>query len=76
MQQLYPSTSDQDWIFIRYAEVLLNYAEAQNEAVGPDAPFMPPLNELRSRPSVNLPALPGWIIKRQTCASASEMSAV
>jgi hypothetical protein len=65
MQQLYPSTSDQDWIFIRYAEVLLNYAEAQNEAAGPDASVYAAINMIRSRPGVNLPALPGGLQKEE-----------
>lgn len=63
MQQLYPSTSDQDWIFIRYAEVLLNYAEAQNEAAGPDASVYDAVNRVRSRPSVNQPPLPAGLSK-------------
>lgn len=46
---LYSRSSDQDWIFIRYAEVLLNYAEAQNEAVGPDATVYDAINEIRQR---------------------------
>jgi hypothetical protein len=29
--------SGQNYVYYRYAEVLLNYAEAQNEAAGPDA---------------------------------------
>ncbi|MET0637437.1 MAG: RagB/SusD family nutrient uptake outer membrane protein [Chitinophagaceae bacterium] len=41
--------ADNDWIFIRYAEVLLNYAEAQNEAVGPDASVYTALNQVRTR---------------------------
>ncbi len=36
-------------IFQRYAEVLLNYAEAQNEAVGPDASVYKALDDLRGR---------------------------
>ena len=36
-------------VFIRYAEVLLNYAEAQNEAVGPDASVYEAINKLRTR---------------------------
>lgn len=59
MTQLYPSTSDQDWIFLRYAEVLLNYAEAQNEAVGPDASVYEAVNAIRSRPGVNQPIIAG-----------------
>jgi len=41
--------ADNDWIFIRYAEVLLNYAEAQNEAVGPDASVYDAMNQVRAR---------------------------
>ncbi|OLY94690.1 hypothetical protein BUE76_06340 [Cnuella takakiae] len=41
--------ADNDWIFIRYAEVLLNYAEAQNEAVGPDASVYDAINQVRAR---------------------------
>jgi hypothetical protein len=63
MTQLYPSTSDQDWIYIRYAEVLLNYAEAQNEAVGPDATVYSAINGVRARPSVNQPPLPASLSK-------------
>ncbi|SFF17272.1 RagB/SusD family nutrient uptake outer membrane protein [Spirosoma endophyticum] len=44
-------------IFIRYAEVLLTYAEAQNEAVGPDASVYDAINTLRKRASVNMPNL-------------------
>jgi len=52
---LYSHSSDQDWIFIRYAEVLLNYAEAQNEAVGPDASVYDAINQIRQR--VGIPDL-------------------
>lgn len=41
--------ADNDWIYLRYAEVLLNYAEAQNEAAGPDASVYDALNQLRAR---------------------------
>ena len=40
---------DNDWIYIRYAEVLLNYAEAQNEASGPDASVYSAINLVRQR---------------------------
>lgn len=43
------NNADNDWIFIRYAEVLLNYAEAQNEAVGPDASVYDAINQVRAR---------------------------
>lgn len=41
--------ADNDWIYLRYAEVLLNYAEAQNEAVGPDASVYAAIDQLRAR---------------------------
>ena len=44
-------------ILIRYAEVLLTYAEAQNEAVGPDQSVYDAIKTLRKRASVNMPEL-------------------
>ena len=38
-----------NWIIFRYAEVLLSYAEAQNEAVGPDASVYAAINPIRKR---------------------------
>ncbi len=47
----------QPWIYLRYAEVLLNYAEAQNEASGPDASVYDAINKIRTRAGMpNLPA--------------------
>lgn len=51
------------WIILRLAEVLLNYAEAQNEAVGPDASVYEAVNQVRSR--VLLPALPPGLSQEQ-----------
>ena len=55
----------QPWIYFRYAEILLNFAEAANEAVGADAtpagaPFSAreALNQIRDRAGVQMPALP------------------
>ncbi len=49
----------QNYYYFRYAEVLLNYAEAQNEAVGPDMTVYDAINEVRARSE--LPALtPGF----------------
>lgn len=49
--------SSQNWILFRYAEVLLNYAEAQNEAVGPDNTVYDAINQVRKRAGMpNLPA--------------------
>lgn len=41
--------SGQNYVFYRYAEVLLNYAEAQNEAVGPDQSVYDAINQVRRR---------------------------
>lgn len=41
--------SGQNDVLYRYAEVLLNYAEAQNEAVGPDASVYAAINKVRNR---------------------------
>jgi len=62
---LYSTGGDEDWIFIRYAEVLLNYAEAQNEAVGPDASVYDAVNQVRARPGVNMPPLTASLSQAQ-----------
>ncbi len=47
-----------NYVFFRYAEVLLNYAEAQNEAAEPDASVYDAINAIRDR--VDMPhLLPG-----------------
>jgi starch-binding outer membrane protein, SusD/RagB family len=38
-----------DWIILRLGEVLLNYAEAQNEASGPDGTVYAAVNRVRTR---------------------------
>lgn len=47
------------WIFFRYAEVLLNYAEALNEAqgVGAMSQVLAAVNQIRARSGVAMPAL-------------------
>lgn len=50
-----------NFVFFRYAEVLLNYAEAQNEAVGPDASVYSAINQIRARTSVAMPPLPSGL---------------
>lgn len=55
--------SGQNYIFYRYAEVLLNYAEAKNEASGPDATVYDAINKIRSRSK--LPALEPGLSKDQ-----------
>ena len=44
-----PPLDGLNYVFMRYAEVLLNYAEAQNEAVGPDASVYEAINKIRNR---------------------------
>lgn len=56
---------NQPWFYIRYAEILLNYAEAQNEAVGPDPSVYTAVNSIRERSSVNMPPLPGGLSQDQ-----------
>ncbi len=49
--------SSANWIIFRYGEVLLSYAEAQNEAVGPDASVYAALTLVRQRAGLpNFPA--------------------
>jgi len=55
-----PSTglSGANYIYFRYTEVVLGYAEAQNEAVGPDASVYAAVNAVRARSS-QPPLTPG-----------------
>ena len=55
--------SQSPWIYFRLGEVLLNYAEAQNEAVGPDASVYDAVNQIRTR--ANMPALPTGLTQAQ-----------
>jgi hypothetical protein len=50
-----------NFLFFRYAEILLNYAEAQNEAAGPDASVYAAINQIRARGDVNMPGLPAGL---------------
>lgn len=52
-----------NFIYLRYAEVLLTYAEARNENVGPDAQVYAAVNLVRQRPSVNMPPLEAGLTK-------------
>ena len=59
-----------NWILFRYAEVLLNYAEAMTNAFGPDytdAQFpisaREAVNQVRKRSDVNMPELPAGMSK-------------
>lgn len=56
-------TAAHQWVIFRYAEILLNYAEAMNEAYGPDAnngysmTARQALQKVRDRASTSLPAV-------------------
>lgn len=53
---------DNNWPYFRYAEVLLNYAEAQNEALAaPDKSVYDAINEVRDR--ADQPGLPEGLSK-------------
>jgi hypothetical protein len=49
------SAHNEDWLILRYADVLLDYAEAQNEAAGPSNDIYQVLINLRKRAGI----LPG-----------------
>jgi len=53
----------QNYIWFRYAEVLLSYAEAQNEAIGPDQSVYDAVNGVRLR--TDLPELPTGLSQEQ-----------
>lgn len=61
----YNTISDQDIVVLRYADVLLMYAEAQNEAAGPDQSVYKAINDVRARPGVNMPSLSAGLSKDQ-----------
>lgn len=52
------------WVFMRYAETLLNYAEALNEAGdAPSAEVYDVLNQVRGRQNVKMPPVPTGLSK-------------
>lgn len=53
---------NQPWIYMRYAEILLNYAEAINEAQGPALAYAP-INLIRER--AGMPDLPTGLSQTQ-----------
>lgn len=55
--------SEINFIILRYADVLLMYAEAQNEVNGPDASVYDALNEIRIR--AGMPRIPDNLTKDQ-----------
>ncbi len=55
--QTVTTSSDLNWGLIRYANVLLDFAEASNEAIGPNAEAYHAVNQIRAR--AELPSLSG-----------------
>ena len=68
-----PTRGQHYWVLFRYAEVLLNYAEAMNEIYGPnvggaaplDMPARAAVNTVRSRTGVAMPAIPTSLTQDQ-----------
>jgi hypothetical protein len=52
----WPNMGTGTWRYFRYAEILLNFAEAQNEATGPDPAVYDAVNAIRDR--AGMPPLP------------------
>nr|WP_294905817.1 RagB/SusD family nutrient uptake outer membrane protein [uncultured Lacibacter sp.] len=50
------TATDQDYIHLRYADILLMYAEAKNEATGPDASVYAAIDQVRGRTGIAMPA--------------------
>ncbi|RZK60722.1 MAG: RagB/SusD family nutrient uptake outer membrane protein [Pedobacter sp.] len=48
------ATAQHQWIAFRYAEILLNYAEAMNEAFGPDNLAPDPASVMTARQAINM----------------------
>lgn len=60
-----PNNSGINIIALRYAEVLLTYAEAKIEQDQIDATVYDAINKVRQRPDVNLPAIPSGQTQEQ-----------
>lgn len=59
-----PTPQGRAWILFRYAEILLNYAEAKNEALdAPDQSVYDAINQVRER--AGMPPLPTGLTKEQ-----------
>lgn len=59
------AVSDVNYVLLRYADVLLMYAEALNEQEGPVEKVYNAVNEVRRRPSVDMPPLEAGLTKEQ-----------
>jgi len=65
------TSSVHTWVLFRYAEILLDYAEAMNEAYGPETASgysmtaKAAVDQVRQRPGVNMPLLPPGLSKEE-----------
>lgn len=57
LDRLAVNDNDLNTIIVRYAEVLLNYAEAKIESGNIDNSVLAAINKVRQRPSVNMPPI-------------------
>jgi len=64
IEQNYPWHTSANFALYRYAEVLLMYAEALNE-LGRSSEAVSYINQVRARPSVDMPALSAGLTKTQ-----------
>lgn len=67
------STAILNFVYYRYAEILLNYAEALNEAQGPTAEVQAAVNQIRQRPTVNMPTVANTFLARGVTISKESM---
>ncbi|RXK83395.1 RagB/SusD family nutrient uptake outer membrane protein [Filimonas effusa] len=82
LKRLWPETAKSgstasallNFVFYRYAEVLLNYAESLNEAVGPNSEVYGSVNAIRRR--AGMPDLPEGLTKSQMRARIHNERAV
>jgi len=69
LDNAHPRGGNQDgrnYVYYRYSEVLLNYAEAQNEALAaPDQSVYDAINAIRTRPGTDLPPVAAGLTKDQ-----------
>jgi len=59
------NNAELNFIVLRYAEVLLTYAEALNELNGPSPEVYNAVNQVRQRPSVDMPQLEQGMTQQQ-----------
>lgn len=64
IEQVFPWHNSANFALYRYAEVLLLYAEVLNELGQPEL-AVPYINQVRARPSVDMPALPATLSKAE-----------